>query len=121
MSPGIVKAGLAISGTITFRCGSTILTSKIGDKQKLLKDYGIRMNNVVDVFDLAKRRSPAFYEAYKWRTYPLKLTDMSFHYLGVPVEKDPAVILSNWEAYPLTDRQIICKRHLHLTKFDLEC
>ena len=71
------------------------------------------MNNAVDVFDLAKRRIPAFNEAYKRRRFPLKLTDMSALFLKVPVEKDPAVVLSNWEAYPLTDKQITCRHHLH--------
>lgn len=73
------------------------------------------MNNAVDVFNLAKQRDPAFKAQYEWRTFPLKLIDMTKRFLKQEIKKDRAITLSNWEVNRLSNAQISCKCHLRLT------
>ncbi|KAI8995900.1 ribonuclease H-like domain-containing protein [Gaertneriomyces semiglobifer] len=98
--PNIIKVGLNIGG----------------DARKLKRDYGIEMQGWLDLMDLAKEvaddlrsiRSPLYKEfwnhmAGRSRISLLNLCELT---LGVTLDKDSGVRMSNWEAARLTERQL---------------
>ncbi|KAK7683602.1 hypothetical protein QCA50_013440 [Cerrena zonata] len=73
-----------------------------GDGEKLLRDFGIRANNLVELGGLAQQADPRFSSIYNRSMVSLaKMADM---YLNKTLDKG-LIRVSDWEANPLSEKQ----------------